>query len=399
MEYKLEDYYDVKRIVESTKYWFIRTEGGSLYNEYRFNEYISLGWNYITKKKLMELDRNEHQIRKILTDEYDEKQPTRIINQCKSFVFEMKENDYVIFPDEASNNYTIAKLIGYYEEEVGLSIEEEKEWMENGSKTKSDNILPSPYQKRWKIEVLNTVASTSVNPQLYIALRSPGSLMNIDKHYEYLLSLIYPVYQIGNTTNITFDVNKTEGISARELNDFTSSLIGIFDYFNESEEVNITQKTSLNSPGSIMLKIEDLDFSSMADFTGMAVASSVLGVPTSMLAVGIAIVAITGGEAFGLKLPGIINVIQEARMKNRMIDRVDIENEHLKQTYKKQDNNLEEQIEGAIDLLIRNGYVVEKKSLESLVQNLGNSAQKLNIETEELSKVVRVDFNKGSNKE
>ena len=385
-----ENYLDVKVIDERTKYWFIRTESGLLYDDYRFEGYISLGWNYISKGKLDALTNTEHHIREILEEEYCEKQPTRIINQCKSFVYEMKKNDYVIFPDAGSSNYTIGKLVEYYEEEISITIEEEKLLMDTMSIQKSENNNQSPYKKRWKIDVLNSVSSSSVNPQLYIALRSPGSMMNIDKYYEYILSLVYPVYIIGNTINITFDVKKAEGISARQLNDFTSSIIGVFDYFSSNDKIEIIQKTSLNSPGSIMLKIENSGLKTVADLTGVAIANKLIGIPGPVLAIGVLIIAITGGEAFGLKFPGIIKAVQDARLKNKEIEKEEIENMHLRSVYSNEDNVAD--IEAAKILLSKNGYSVEKHSIEALAMGLQRSAEELEVETEKLRKVIKVDF-------
>lgn len=56
---ELGELFNIPNASESQQVWFIRTSGGNFYDDYRFNNYVAIGWDkipaeWIIKKPLVD---------------------------------------------------------------------------------------------------------------------------------------------------------------------------------------------------------------------------------------------------------------------------------------------------------------------------------------------------------
>ena len=108
---------DNKKIMESLnipiidsgrKYWFIRTDSGHLYEEFRNDGYIAIGFNeYVNPKLFEDLDpEDEYNLKEEIKEKYETKMPGASLTTLKRFMLDMSEGDVVFIPSINSESIT-----------------------------------------------------------------------------------------------------------------------------------------------------------------------------------------------------------------------------------------------------------------------------------------------------
>lgn len=404
---KILSFIDVKVIERDVKCWFIRSERGVLYDEYSRNHYVSLGWNYVTKEKLSDMSKNAHQIMDALLDEYKENsnQITKIINKCKSFTLEMKEGDYIIFPNQGSTKYTVGTLKTYFEGnksklysssrdfEISSEFPDISKWsiaeeLEMVSMMKMPDYIPvdSPYLKRWSFEKIAELNYKTIHPKLFISLRNPSSITNLTENRDLFFSSIYPVFHIDDKLSFTFNVTNTERIDAIDINRFTGTIVNLLHDEADNSNIEISQRMSVSSEGPIIFDVH----------------YAAIGSPEWLrLVLAFAMISIMLGgtyKFFGIEItsPGIVSIwktITQTILENKKMKlslakeqhEFDMSRRNEKQEY------LEENFEDFIEVLERKGYYLEAKSKEAMLDSILESSKSLEINTTDVSKVIHID--------
>ena len=405
---EIHNFVDLKTIHSDVNCWFIRTESGVLYNEYSNNQYISLGWNYLVKEKLQNSDKFEVDIRNVLEGDYREKknQITKIINKCKNFALVMKPGDYIIFPNQGSTKYTIGILDKYFEGSKNdllemrgkltdiesfsniknWSISEELSAIKDLQNSEAD-IIDSPFLKRWSFNKVAELSYTRIHPKLFISLRNPSSLTNLTENRDLLFSSIYPIFQMDNKLSLTFDVTSQERINAIDINRFTSTIVNLISNEIDGTDIEITQRSSVSSEGSIILDIINILPGSIEWFK-------------ITILFGIVSTVIMGGTykvpGFEFSTPGLINIwkmLSAAIIENNK-EKLDLEVKQYEFQLRKTEDQkrlISADVEKAIQLLNREGFSVEAQSMEAMLSSIGESSLSLEIDTEKLAKVIDLE--------
>lgn len=227
-------------IPNTINYWFIRTEGGDLYEEFTKNNFIAMGWNDVPY--INEDDITDNLIKKYESNGYT--QPRRIINQVRKFYNEIKKDDLIIIPSHSSKIFSF----GY--------ITDEEVYVE-----KDVTILEScNYFKRRKINWVSSIPKNKIDPILISFLRNQQAISNANSKAAYIDRALYPLYVKNGIAHFTLDVETEKAPNAVDIPYYllgtlnrTKNILDSYPEFELKKIDNIQSKINVQSPGIIEL--------------------------------------------------------------------------------------------------------------------------------------------------
>lgn len=223
-----------------TKYWFFRTEGGSFFDQFYFENFIAYGWdNFIDLAYIKETDKE-----KFKTDfkelYKEEKRPGLAVNQMKLFVGHMKINDIVFIPSEGSE-YIAFGVIASDVEIVDAVSEQD---IENGK---------CPYRKRRKVNWYKHSKKSEIDPYLFKPMCAINTITDATEYAPFIDRMIYPIYIKDGVGHLSIYVKKQSNISAREMSRLIDRVLSLLELpSTESPLVNtdeIDVRVNVQSPG------------------------------------------------------------------------------------------------------------------------------------------------------
>jgi len=265
---ELGDIFNIPVASESQQVWFIRTSAGDYYDDFRFNNYVAIGWDkipseWIVRKALISKTDNvstmyeaesllvlsEKEFKNKVSDLYpEENRPGLVYGQLNTFYNVMRAGDWIVIPSKSTHKLTIGILgdilHGDLEER---KIVPDKEYVICGYTHKRSVI--------WKREL-------PANYDVYLqrALRAQQTISNITDISGLVFRHLYPVYVVKNEVRITFQKTTDGELNVLSNIDLIGSVIDIADqiaglYKVEPFEKDVTMKTAVGSPGIIELII------------------------------------------------------------------------------------------------------------------------------------------------
>lgn len=255
---ELKKVLNIKEINPKTKFWMVRTKKGFFYKEFISEEFIALGWNFITSEKIKNI--NDEDDLEILRNELKKlfpkiKNTTQIINKCIRFSEEIREGDIIMIPSNKKENEIAFAIAGKYYEEKECTHEKEIEAIDRIDSGLDYGIeVKCPYKKRRKIELLKVVDGNSLNVNLYKVLASYHGISDISSYGDFILSSIYNAYCWNNKLNMVFSVEQKTDIGAIPLSSFIYNSSKLFSLVEK--DIQVTTKANLNSPGDLILSIQ-----------------------------------------------------------------------------------------------------------------------------------------------
>lgn len=237
-------------IPENTNFWLVRTKRGHFYNDFYLKRFIALGWNLIDRSRLYSVE--EDYLKEEISKNYkDNKRPGYPLNQSRTFIEEMKENDFVIIPAVDDKPVMFGQLVQYYEEN-DLTYQDEINFL---------NDLPPagepadcPYKKRWKVKWIKSRRPEELNPHLNRLFASSHGLSKANDYSDYILSSVFDFYKWQDSFNGVFRVKQRRRIRSRDLSGFIYNMDKLSELTIGAET---SVKSNLNSPGDIILSIGD----------------------------------------------------------------------------------------------------------------------------------------------
>ena len=268
---ELGDIFNIPVASDSQQVWFIRTSGGDYYDDFRFNNYVAIGWDsipaeWIIRKPLFAVDDysvdepkqslSEKEFKNKVTELYpDEKRPGLVYGQLNTFYNVMQVGDWIVIPSKGTQDLTIGILGDIIHEDIERKNIPDSEYAECGYIHKRS--------VSWQREL-----PASYDVYLQKSLRAQQTISNITEISGLVFRHLYPVYVVNNEVRITFQ-KTTEG----ELNvlsniDLISSVVDIANqvanlYKVEPFTKDFTKKTAVGSPGIIELIIPMLSSAPM----------------------------------------------------------------------------------------------------------------------------------------
>lgn len=243
----------VTHIPEKCKFWMVRANSGVFFDEFVEKNYVAIGWNAITQKRL-DTD-TEKQLQELIAENYPNiSRPITPVNKCRRFIEGMDIGDIVML---VGNQKICFAVVGeYYEEnDPQLTVTREKEvFLQIQEKMSEYLTVKCPYVKRRHITLIKTLEEKNLNPNLAKALSNHHSLSSLEMYSKYILDTCFDLYSYLDNINLVFRVTTDERISGRAFSRFSF-------YTNEafclSAEHEISITTSLNSPGDYVLIFAD----------------------------------------------------------------------------------------------------------------------------------------------
>lgn len=255
LTYKSLSNYSVPTITDETNFWMVRTKKGFFYREFITNQYIALAWNIIDSSTSMNDTKNlsEH-----IKQKYPEiKRPTFVINKCKNFISEIKEGDIILIPSQGTTMVTFARAGKYFEDNSQTYGKERSAILDIENGNSHINDVPCPYKKRRHIEVITTVASSTLNYHLFRAITNYHGISNLKDYASIILNHLYPCYAYNNNLYFTFNVRSDKDLPITEICSFMKSTSDIIIKGMGIPEDNVKTKINLNSPGNISIILLD----------------------------------------------------------------------------------------------------------------------------------------------
>ncbi len=296
--------FTVPVIPDATRFWMIRTQKGYFYDEFLAKKYVALAWNSIDSSADFS-DQSKERLQDDIMLKYSEiNRPSTVVNKCKNFIHEVKENDILVIPSKGSRFITFA-LAGEYFEDSSKTIDLEHTVISRIQNNDVDiHDVSCPYKKRRHIKLLRTVRSENLNYSLYRAISNYHGISNFDFYANQILNTLYNYYSYKGTAVLVYNICKTGPIKPRELAGLlyanTECLSMIID------ENYLSTQISLNSPGDAVYILEKVYTLAKDNWTVLFGLLVFLG----------------GGSALSFHIPGIIDIIKniinapsEIRMK------------------------------------------------------------------------------------
>lgn len=222
-------------------YWFVRTEGGKYYREFKDKGYIAINWNdFVNLDEICSLELRK--LKDKVKEHYEkEKRPGVAAAQMQTFVGNMKENDIVLIPNTRSR-------------EIAFGIITSDAYVKLTKDIKEGDC---PYKKRRNVSWKKTVSRAALDPYLYSLINSHHSITNANKCGNFINRTLFDFYGTEDETHLIFNVTTQEAIRNSELRLLMNCIFDIADIYNDKHPDNpvdmdsVLFRASVNSPGPI----------------------------------------------------------------------------------------------------------------------------------------------------
>lgn len=248
----------IPMIDENTNFWMIRAKRGFFFDEFINKKFIAIGWNSITKSMLSAKMKKEQadRLKESIKEDYGENKPGTSLNKCVRFCYEVKNGDIAVIVD--NGRMAFAYIGDYYEDtSPEFTVEYEKEIHR---KIDNANInserFKCPYVKRRKITIIKIMRNNdTISPYLQSAIaRNWHSLSGLNDYAETVLSGCFDTFLFKGKLNLTFRVKQKNDINVLDLSTF---VLNAAKLLSDDKPENVKVKTTLHSPGDIILQIWD----------------------------------------------------------------------------------------------------------------------------------------------
>lgn len=249
--------------IQERRYWLVRTDGGIHYEDFVINEYIAIGWDYISAEAFC--TKTESDIKSIITnqeraapthDEEDDLQErgitgrvTAIYNKLNRFIREFSIGDIVIIPSRNTDRISIGLITG--------NVEENSNYASNYIKENPETMLTlCPYAKRRKVKWLKGISKENIDVYLIKAFSSHHAISDISEYADYINRELYPIYTRNDAVHSVIRTGRNEGVTFGELKTLIDLLAETMDEVSTATNIHydmddVKVKLNINSPGII----------------------------------------------------------------------------------------------------------------------------------------------------
>ncbi len=234
----------VNEIDESDEYWFVRTDSGQFFETYLANDFIAIGWNYITIEDLRGSDevvkaKIAKNAKLSLDDSNERGKVTAIYTKLLRFI-NLKKGDRIIIPSSNSDNYAFGIVAS--------------------QRTTSDaeQSFDCEYYKRRKIKWLNSSPMSKLDPIFYKIRMSRHAISSVKMYASYIDKQMDALFFKKGNGHFVIDVLTTSDINLKLITQLINLIEEISVQINKKFELDedISEsliKLNLQSPGKIEL--------------------------------------------------------------------------------------------------------------------------------------------------
>jgi restriction system protein len=232
----------VENLSQDSRYLFVRTEKGLLFDQFTKENHIAIGWDYLTLYQLRKLSINEIKEKIALKENLDitkskgKGMATMSYNKLMLFL-NLKKDDIIIIPSRNSDRLAFGRIVDIeaYEE-----VEAER------------------FLKRRKIEWFKIFQMNDLNPIFYQVKSNHHTISHIDRFAPHIDRVIGNLFQKGDTTHYVLNIEKEEDINFNELNNLMDNIKTLLNKINNEFDFNENPdefyiKINLQSKGAFEL--------------------------------------------------------------------------------------------------------------------------------------------------
>lgn len=337
-EKMLVDKLNIPIINKDRRYWLVRTDSGTLWEQFKSEDFIGINWNEFSDIELLEkckVDKNvEAEIKKEIQQIYDVEHGGRILNQINRFVFDLNIGDIVMIPSQNSSIISFGEVASdVYKYEL------------------TDEDIDNEYCdfiKRRDIKWLKDISKKDLDPMLFKMLQAHQTISNADSYAHEIDRALELLYIKDEKIHLTIMVKAQGEIKGKDLYALQKL---VYDCIGVDEE-SLDMKINVQSPGPIEF-----------------ITNNIWDIVKILFVVNI---IIGGGKGLGFEIPGILHwyhTLNQAKKQN------DIEERKMKL----EENKFEyEKEKDKYDVLIKEF----KDNLDRLELELPNNISNININDE-----------------
>ncbi|WP_142785007.1 hypothetical protein [Changchengzhania lutea] len=242
------------RLVDADRnYWFIRSYGGQMFQDFVQRKYVGIGLNEVPFEYLNEYkeadddNKSYNRIRNFIEKNtaYKDGEATKWANQLINFQHKAKKGDLVIVPNKNSSYFHI----GVIESEV-YQVNEDLTFFHN---KKYEKFPDKRRDVRWE----KLISRHDVRADLRGMTSTHQAITLVNKYSEGIEGHISSIYIKEDKMHLVIKVNQDEDINAFDLKDFLSSITFFYKEFCAEEGIDVedlTIKIKLQSKGKLALK-------------------------------------------------------------------------------------------------------------------------------------------------
>lgn len=279
------------------KYWFVRTEGGTLFDRFIAGSYIAFAWDKLNDLSMMVPEKyvDLERAARLAYPKY--RNFGLLTTQLIRFASEMRNGDVIIIPSSSSKELAFGVL------------EDENAYIYTPSVEEYGNGENTDHLKRRRIQWVKRIERGGYDPALYTLLNSQHSITSADNYAPYIDRLITEEFVKGNDYHVVYNVEAKDGVSVVDVSQFLDGIIESVKTIGEIVGLDIDLqdlriRMNVQSPGPIEI------------MTAVAIGGAALHLLTVALFGGkiefqIAVVKFIS-DTKGI-VPSVINAIKEAK--------------------------------------------------------------------------------------
>lgn len=237
----------IKKIEESTNYWFVRSNGGEYFERFLSGNFIAIEWDDIADLETI-ADQDFESLKDEVQSLYPkEERPGLIAKYLSQFILEMKIGDIIMVPSKNSEFLIFGKITSdpyIYSPSLEDKIAEIEDQLAPLYKRRNVEWFAKPRKRKY------------LDPYLVGIIHAHNTIVDANPYKDLINRSLYGLYYSGGKLHATFDVRRKGNVSAFELYEFlgtifeTAKIVSeIIDEDFSPEEISI--KSAINSPGPV----------------------------------------------------------------------------------------------------------------------------------------------------
>jgi restriction system protein len=239
--------HELPSVNSKRNYWFVRTQGGSYYDDYIEKGIIAIGYDKIRLDEIKNLSVENYpkylyELGATVKARYkDELKPNYIASQLIKFMHASKRGDIVLIPSYGSEKISFGEIV---------STNAFKELI-----VPKDRYI-CPFQKRKRVKWYKTIRRDALDPNLYRLMYSHHTITEGNSYSPFIDKILNSFFVKDNIAHLILDVQAENKIKAKDLFAVGSLSLEIFEDFckeegleNSSEDIDV--KINVQSPGFI----------------------------------------------------------------------------------------------------------------------------------------------------
>ncbi|KAF1341723.1 restriction endonuclease [Bacillus subtilis] len=245
LEELIEEYeIPVVQIDDKRKYWLVRTQSGEYYEQFYFENFISVGWDEFNDIEKFKTADKSVIIKEIEKAYPENKKPGLIYSQIKRFLFELSPGDVVMIPSPNSTRISFGIILSDVE-------------IKNISETDIEEG-ECPFTKRRNVKWLKTIRRAELDPYLYKMMHTHLTISNATEYAEVIDRTLHSFYIKKGTAHLVLEVKQENDIPAMDLINGINNILDIVPLLKNPQDENvdfnksdIDLKLRVQSPGVI----------------------------------------------------------------------------------------------------------------------------------------------------